>query len=168
MATFIAELHAQRFHRVTLPFHSVANPHVKSRTATASVLPPDQKSFLWSKHINLSHTTVASPQEPARAPKLDLLQGTLDLMVLQTLATVGAQHGYGIARRIEQVLGDSVLLNQGTIYASLIRLQQRGWISAEWGTSRMLAFSKARFAWSSHSTTSPGTERSGQEPGRSA
>jgi PadR family transcriptional regulator, regulatory protein PadR len=67
--------------------------------------------------------------------KLDLLQGTLDLMVLQTLATMGSLHGYGIARRIEEVSGDEVLLNQGTIYASLVRLQQRGWISAEWGTS---------------------------------
>ena len=67
--------------------------------------------------------------------KLDLLQGTLDLMVLQTLAAMGSLHGYGIARRIEQVSGDKVLLNQGTIYASLVRLQQRGWISAEWGTS---------------------------------
>ncbi len=67
--------------------------------------------------------------------KLDLLQGTLDLMVLQTLATMGALHGYGIARRIEQVSGDEVLLNQGTIYASLVRLQQQGWIAAKWGTS---------------------------------
>jgi transcriptional regulator len=67
--------------------------------------------------------------------KLDLLQGTLDLMVLQTLATMGPLHGYGIARRIEQVSGNEVLLNQGTIYASLVRLQQRGWIDAEWGTS---------------------------------
>ena len=67
--------------------------------------------------------------------KLDLLQGTLDLMVLQTLEVMGSLHGYGIARRIEQVSGDKVLLNQGTIYASLVRLQQRGWIAAEWGTS---------------------------------
>jgi transcriptional regulator len=67
--------------------------------------------------------------------KLDLLQGTLDPMVLQTLAAIGPLHGYGIARRIEQVSGDAVLLNQGTIYASLVRLQQQGWISAEWGTS---------------------------------
>jgi transcriptional regulator len=67
--------------------------------------------------------------------KLDLLQGTLDLMVLQTLVSIGPQHGYGIARRIEQVSGNEVLLNQGTIYASLVRLQERGWISAEWGTS---------------------------------
>src|SRR5277367_4660643 len=67
--------------------------------------------------------------------KLDLLQGTLDVMVLQTLLTMGAMHGYGIARRIEQVSGDEILLNQGTIYASLVRLQQRGWITAEWGIS---------------------------------
>jgi PadR family transcriptional regulator PadR len=67
--------------------------------------------------------------------KLDLLQGTLDLMVLQTLMAMGPQHGYGIARRIEQVSGDEILLNQGTIYASLVRLQERRWISAEWGTS---------------------------------
>ena len=67
--------------------------------------------------------------------KLDLLQGTLDLLVLQTLASIGSLHGYGIARRIEQISGDAVLLNQGTIYASLVRLQQRRWISAKWGTS---------------------------------
>jgi transcriptional regulator len=67
--------------------------------------------------------------------KLDLLQGTLDLMVLKTLAAMGPQHGYGIARRIEQTSADEVLLNQGTIYASLVRLQQHGWIAAEWGIS---------------------------------
>jgi transcriptional regulator len=67
--------------------------------------------------------------------RLELLQGTLDLMALQTLAGIGPLHGYGIARRIEQVSGQEVLLNQGTIYASLVRLQQRGWISAEWGVS---------------------------------
>jgi PadR family transcriptional regulator PadR len=67
--------------------------------------------------------------------KLDLLQGTLDVMVLQTLEAMGPLHGYGIARRIEQVSGNQVLLNQGTIYASLVRLQQRGWIAAKWGTS---------------------------------
>ena len=67
--------------------------------------------------------------------RLELLQGTLDLMVLRTLAGLGRLHGYGIARRIEQVSGEEVLLNQGTIYASLVRLQQRGWISAEWGVS---------------------------------
>jgi transcriptional regulator len=70
-----------------------------------------------------------------QSTRLDLLQGTLDLMVLQTLRTMGPQHGYGIARRIEQTSGNAVLLNQGTIYASLVRLQQRGWIEAEWGVS---------------------------------
>jgi len=67
--------------------------------------------------------------------KADLLHGTLDLMVLQTLEVLGPQHGYGIARRIEQLSGDVLELNQGTIYQSLTRLQQRRWISAEWGTS---------------------------------
>ena len=67
--------------------------------------------------------------------KLDLLQGTLDLLDLQTLAAMGPLHGYGIARRIEESSGDEVLLNQGTIYASLVRLQQRQWIAAEWGVS---------------------------------
>ena len=67
--------------------------------------------------------------------KLDILQGTLDLMVLRTLAAMGPLHGYGIARRIEQVSGDRVILNQGTIYTSLVRLQQRGWIRSKWGVS---------------------------------
>jgi transcriptional regulator len=67
--------------------------------------------------------------------KLDLLQGTLDLMVLRTLEAMGPQHGYGIARRVEQVSGDEVLLNQGTIHASLVRLEQRRFIRAEWGVS---------------------------------
>src|SRR5947209_4051747 len=68
-------------------------------------------------------------------PKSDILQGTLDLMVLQTLEAMGRLHGYGIARRIEQVSDDVLQLNQGTIYASLLRLQQRRWISATWGVS---------------------------------
>ena len=67
--------------------------------------------------------------------KADILQGTLDLMVLQTLESMGTLHGYGIARRIEQISEDVLQLNQGTIYASLLRLQQRRWISASWGTS---------------------------------
>ena len=76
-----------------------------------------------------------SEREIGRLSKLDLLQGTLDLMVLKTLAAMGTMHGYGIARRIEQVSGNQVLLNQGTIYASLVRLEQRGWIDASWGLS---------------------------------
>ena len=67
--------------------------------------------------------------------KTDVLQGTLDLMILQTLDTMGPLHGYGIARRIEQVSDDLLKLNEGTVYASLMRLQQQRWITATWGAS---------------------------------
>ena len=67
--------------------------------------------------------------------KSDILQGTLDLMVLQTLEAMGPVHGFGIARRIEQVSGDLLYLNQGTLYPALLRLQQRGWITSKWGVS---------------------------------
>jgi transcriptional regulator len=71
----------------------------------------------------------------AAGDRTDVLQGTLDLMVLTTLESMGPLHGYGIARRIEQV-GEHVLrLNEGTVYTSLMRLRHRGWISASWGTS---------------------------------
>ena len=61
--------------------------------------------------------------------------GTLDLMILRTLDAIGAQHGYGIARRIEQVAQGALALNQGTIYPALVRLEQKGWIEGDWGTS---------------------------------
>ena len=64
-----------------------------------------------------------------------ILQGTLDLMVLETLDAMGPMHGYGLARRIEQISEDTLLVNQGTIYLCLIRLVQKRWISAKWGTS---------------------------------
>jgi transcriptional regulator len=67
--------------------------------------------------------------------KSDVLQGTLDLMVLKTLESMGPLHGYGIARRIEQVSGNVLSLNQGTIYPALLRLEQRGWVNSEWGAS---------------------------------
>ena len=65
----------------------------------------------------------------------DVLQGTLDLMVLKTLYAMGPLHGFGIARRIEQLSEDVLHLNEGTVYTSLLRLQQQGWIKSEWGTS---------------------------------
>jgi PadR family transcriptional regulator PadR len=68
-------------------------------------------------------------------PKSDILQGTLDLMVLKTLEAMGSMHGFGIARRIEQISEDALQINQGTIYLCLIRLVQKGWITAAWGTS---------------------------------
>ncbi len=67
--------------------------------------------------------------------KTDVLQGTLDLMVLKTLEALGPLHGYGIARRIEQVSENLLQLNQGTLYPALLRLQQCGWIKSEWGKS---------------------------------
>ena len=67
--------------------------------------------------------------------KSEILQGTLDLMVLKTLDAMGPMHGYGIARRIEQLSQDALQINQGTIYLCLIRLVQKGWVDASWGTS---------------------------------
>ena len=69
------------------------------------------------------------------AKKSEVLQGTLDLMILKTLHALGPQHGFGIARRIELVSRDVLQLNEGTVYTSLLRLLQQGWIAAEWGTS---------------------------------
>lgn len=68
-------------------------------------------------------------------PDAEVPYGTLDLMVLKTLASMGPLHGFGIARRIEQVADDAFALNQGTIYPALLRLEQKGWIASEWGTS---------------------------------
>ena len=69
------------------------------------------------------------------ADKSEVLQGTLDMMILKTLHVLGPLHGFGIARRIEQVSEDVLTLNEGTVYTSLLRLQQQGWIKSEWGTS---------------------------------
>lgn len=76
-------------------------------------------------------------------PRSDVLQGTLDLMVLKTLDTLGSMHGYGIAQRIQQVSENLLQLNQGTLYPALLRLEQRGWISSKWGLSENNR--KARF-----------------------
>lgn len=68
-------------------------------------------------------------------PKVDIWQGTLALMVLKTLETMGPLHGYGIARRIEQTSGDRLELNYGTLYPALLKLEQEGYIASEWGVS---------------------------------
>ena len=65
----------------------------------------------------------------------DVLRGTLDLLVLKTLDTLGPMHGWGIARRIEQVSGDALAMNQGTLYPALLRLEQRSWIGSRWGVT---------------------------------
>ena len=72
---------------------------------------------------------------PTGDAKADILQGTLDLMVLRTLQTMGPQHGFGLAKRIQQISRDALSLNQGTLYPALLRLEQRGWIRSEWGLS---------------------------------
>ena len=68
-------------------------------------------------------------------PRSEVLQGTLDLMVLKTLDALGPLHGYGVARRLEQLSEETLRLNEGTVYASLLRLAQKGWIHSEWGAS---------------------------------
>jgi PadR family transcriptional regulator PadR len=70
-----------------------------------------------------------------RNPKTDVLQGTLDLMVLRTLEAMGPQHGFGLAKRIQQISAGALDLNQGTLYPALLRLEQRGWVASRWGAS---------------------------------
>jgi PadR family transcriptional regulator, regulatory protein PadR len=89
--------------------------------------------------------------------KSEILQGTLDLMVLRTLDAMGPQHGYGIARRIEQISEEALSINQGTIYAALVRLMQRGYIYAAWGASENNR--KAKF----YSITKSGRKQLNQE-----
>ncbi len=72
---------------------------------------------------------------PTGPSKTDILQGTLDLMVLRTLETMGPQHGFGLAKRIQQISGGALDLNQGTLYPALLRLEQMGWLAAKWGVS---------------------------------
>jgi PadR family transcriptional regulator PadR len=93
--------------------------------------------------------------------KSDILQGTLDLMVLKTLETMGSLHGYGIARRIEQLGEDALRVNQGTIYLCLVRLVQKKWISMEWGVSENNR--KAKY----YSITKAGRKQLKIETGRS-
>lgn len=76
-----------------------------------------------------------SKGKPPEQKRSEVLQGTLDLIVLKTLDSMGPLHGYGIARRIEQLSEDVLQLNEGTVYTSLLRLQQQGWISSIWGAS---------------------------------
>lgn len=82
-------------------------------------------------------------RDQAKRDKSEVLQGTLDLMVLKTLQSMGPQHGFGIARRIEQLSGDVLTLNEGTVYTALLRLELNEWISSEWGLSENNR--KARF-----------------------
>ncbi len=91
------------------------------------------------------------------AGKSDILQGTLDLIVLKTLETLGPTHGYGLAVRIQQVSANILQLNQGTLYPALLRLEQKGWIASEWGESENKR--RARF----YSLTKTGKKQLRQE-----
>ena len=92
------------------------------------------------------------------AAKSDVVQGTLDLMVLRTLETMGPQHGFGLAKRIQRISGGALDLNQGTLYPALLRLEQRGWIKASWGVSD--SNRRAKF----YALTRPGGGRSRANP----
>ena len=120
---------------------------------TAGSNGPEWLLLTFHTSCDIIHVELLQEQHRVQT-KLDILQGTLDLMVLRTLFTLGSLHGYGIARRIEQVSGDHVILNQGTIYTSLVRLEQRGWIRSKWGVSennrrakfyKLTAAGRARF-----------------------
>ena len=93
----------------------------------------------------------------AHTEKTDVLQGTLHLLVLRTLDALGPLHGYGIARRIEQISQELLQLNQGTLYPALLRMEQEGWIASEWGASEKNR--KAKF----YSITESGRKRLAKE-----
>ena len=96
----------------------------------------------------------------ASKPRMQVLQGTLDLIVLRTLATMGPQHAYAIANRLLQVSGESLNLNQGTLYPALVRLEQQGWIKGAWGKTE--SNREARF----YSITKPGMKALAEETER--
>jgi PadR family transcriptional regulator PadR len=101
----------------------------------ASILTPYFVEYIWTIQWKKSIFFDMSKGKNTSPEKSEVLQGTLDLMVLKVLDALGPQHGYGIARRIEQVSEQVLQLNEGTVYTSLLRLQQRGWIAADWGAS---------------------------------
>lgn len=94
----------------------------------------DEISCVHPKEIMLNSYVMSKGKE-SEQKRSEVLQGTLDLMILKTLDVMGPLHGYGIARRIEQLSQDILQLNEGTVYTSLLRLYQQGWISSDWGAS---------------------------------
>jgi transcriptional regulator len=91
--------------------------------------------YLWTSQMSRDIFFAMAKGAILGADKSEVLQGTLDMMILKILHALGPLHGFGIARRIEQVSEDVLKLNEGTVYTSLLRLQQQGWIESEWGTS---------------------------------
>jgi PadR family transcriptional regulator PadR len=102
----------------------------------AAALPPQQTSVDGQQeYVTLPFSPVERLKECMSSSKSEVLQGTLDLLVLKTLDSMGTMHGFGIAVRIQQVSKDLLQLNQGTLYPALLRLEQRGWIVSKWGVS---------------------------------
>jgi PadR family transcriptional regulator, regulatory protein PadR len=99
--------------------------------------------YLWTFQMSRDTFFAMAKGATLSDDKSEVLQGTLDMIILKTLHALGPLHGFGIARRIEQVSEDVLKLNEGTVYTSLLRLQQQGWIASEWGTSENNR--KARF-----------------------
>src|SRR5689334_14296329 len=114
------------------------NSNVLSGTTTNLIL-----AFLLCSKMKLWDTHLGIQQERFQVTKRDVQQGTLALMVLKTLEVLGPQHGYGIARRIEQISGDLLAVNQGTLYPVLLKLEHEGVIASDWGASENNR--KARF-----------------------
>lgn len=114
--------------------------------------------FLLITYTNIGYAVpIGYLMRSERTDKADVLQGTLILLVLRTLEALGPLHGYGIARRIEQISKDVLQLNQGTLYPALLRMEQEGWIAAKWGASEKNR--KARF----YSITAVGQRRLAKE-----
>jgi len=107
--------------------------------------------------MEIGYTPVGFQMKNDRDGKADVLQGTLILLVLRTLSALGPLHGYGIARRIEQISGELLQLNQGTLYPALLRMEQEGWITSKWGASEKNR--KAKF----YSINAAGRRRLAQE-----
>jgi PadR family transcriptional regulator, regulatory protein PadR len=115
-------------------------------------------AFLLTAYRNIGYVVhVGYLMKSGRVDKADVLQGTLVLLVLRTLEALGPMHGYGIARRIEQISKDLLQLNQGTLYPALLRMEQEGWIASKWGPSEKNR--KARF----YSITAAGRKRVAKE-----
>jgi PadR family transcriptional regulator, regulatory protein PadR len=96
---------------------------------------PRVRRLIWTSHRSRAIFCAMSKGTTDNVQKSEVLQGTLDLMILKALQALGPLHGYGIARRIEQLSEQVLQLNEGTVYTSLVRLQQQGWITSSWGAS---------------------------------
>ncbi len=116
---------------------------------------PEKHLLTFNRSIRI--LLLSANRSVMSAEKSDILQGTLDLIVLKTLETLGPTHGYGLAVRIQQVSTDILQVNQGTLYPALLRLEQKGWITSEWGESENKR--RARF----YSLTRPGKKQLREE-----